>query len=166
MKIRIGAGTIITFVLVLIFGGYSLIRQRQQEKIPTIVERTVHGNTANSVSPVPEFLLRHKMELSLSSSQIQRIEKIAVAYRKDIEPYQQQIKKATVEYDSRIKLRQQQKKLSLKELQQASAEVQRLSAIMVTSRQAYWQKSSSVLTAQQRLQLTDLVKKAGLADLK
>lgn len=165
MKIRIGAATIVTLLLVLLIGGYGIYQQRRSAAQPPVVERTVQGTTPHGVAPVPEFLLHHQAEIALSQEQTQRIQKIATAYRKDIRPYQQQMKTSSAAYQKSMERRQQGKRLSIEELQRAADDVQRVSSIVVTTRHAYWQQACAVLTAPQQTKVDKLVAQATLQDL-
>lgn len=165
MKFRIGAGTIVTLVLVLLIGGYGVYQQRRSAAQPPVVERTVQGTTPHGVAPVPEFLLRHRADLVLSEGQGRRIQKIATAYRKDIWPYQQRMKTASAAYQKTMERRQQGKRPSVQELQRSSGDVQQLSSVVVTTRHAYWRQARAVLTPPQQKKADDLVAKATLRDL-
>ena len=165
MKFRIGAGTIITVVIALAIGGYGVYQQRRIAAQPVVVERTVQGATPQGVAPVPEFILRHRTDLVLSEVQVQRIHKIATAYRKDVGPYQQRMKTASAEYQKTMERRQQGKHLSLQELQRSSGDVQQVSSVVVTTRHAYWEQARAVLSAPQQTQVDKLVSTATLQDL-
>lgn len=165
MKVRMGAATIVTLVLVLLIGGYNVYQQRRSAAQPPIVERTVQGTTPHGVAPVPEFLLRHQAELALNAAQMQRLRAIAKAYRKDIAPYQQQLETAEAAYEKTVKRGQQGARPSLQELQQNSGEMQHVSRIVVTTRHAYWRQARAELTASQQQQADQLISKATLQDL-
>ena len=98
MKFNIGAGTLVTVLLALAIGGYGVYQQRKIAAQPPVVERVVQGTTPHGIAPVPEFLLRHRAELMLSDAQVQRIQTIATAYRKDVAPYQQRMNTASADY--------------------------------------------------------------------
>lgn len=102
MKFRIGAATIITGLLVLIIGGYGVYQQRHTATQPLVIENDVQGTTPSGISPVPEFILKHRIELELSDEQGQRIQTIATAYRKDVSPYQQKLDAASVDYQKKM----------------------------------------------------------------
>lgn len=165
MKFRIGAGTLITVLLALAIGGYGIYQQRKTAGQPPVVERVVQGATPHGITPVPEFLLRHRTELGLSDAQAKRIQTIATKYRKDVAPYQQRMNTASVNYQKKMERAQHGKRLSQQELQQAGVEVQQLSSIVVTTRHSYWQQARAVLTAKQQAQVDGLVSRATLRDL-
>lgn len=165
MKFRIGAGTLVTVLLALAIGGYGVYQQRKIAVQPPVVERVVQGDTPHGIAPVPEFVLRHRAELALNDAQLQRIQKIATAYRKDVAPYQQRMQRASADYQQNMDRAQHGKRLSRQELQQAGADMQQLSSIVVTTRHAYWQQARAVLTEKQQAQVDGLVSQATLRDL-
>lgn len=165
MKFRIGAGTLITVLLALAVGGYSIYQQRRTAAQPPVIERTVQGAGPHGIAPVPEFVLRHRAELALSDAQAARIQRIAAAYREDVAPYQQQVQKVSADYQKKMERVQQGRRLNQQELQHAGDDVQQVSRILVTTRHAYWQQARAVLTKQQQMQVDGVISKATLRDL-
>lgn len=165
MKLRIGAGTIITVLLALAIGGYGVYRQQRIATQPPVVERLVQGTTPRGITPTPEFLLRHRSDLRLSETQVQRIRAITVAYRKDLAPYQQRMKVVSANYQRQMERAKTKTHLSVQAIQNAGGDVQQISSIVVTTRRAYWQQARAVLTAPQRAQAEQLATQATLRDL-
>ena len=165
MKFRIGAATIITGLLVLIIGGYGVYQQRHTASMPLVVEHVVQVTTPSGISPVPEFILKHRTELELSDEQGQRILTIATAYRKDISPYQQKLDAASADYQKKMERLPADKRHSIQELETEGSDVQQLSSIIVTTRHSYWQQARDVLTEKQQVQVDKLISKATLQDL-
>ena len=165
MKFRLGTGTMLTVLLALGIGGYSVYQQRRLSAQPPLIERTVQGATAPGIAPVPEFLLGHRAALGLSDAQAQRIHALAASYRKDVAPYQQQLRPVSADYQQQVERAQGGKRLSIQQLQQAGSDVQRVSSIMATTRQSYWRQARAVLTTAQQAKLDGMLAGVKLRDL-
>ncbi len=164
-KFHIGAGTLITVFLALAIGGYSVYRQHRIAAQPPMVERIVHGSTGAGITPAPEFLLRHRLELALSAAQLERIQHIATAYRHEIAPLQQQATAVSADYRQQVEQTHQGKRPSLQDLQHAGGELTHLSSVLVTTRQSYWRQACAVLSTEQQGQADRLVTRATLEEL-
>jgi hypothetical protein len=106
---------------------------------------------------VPEFLLRHRGELTLSAEQVKKITVVAAAYRHDIAPFKPQVAAATAAYQKYLERTQNEKRPEMAEIEKQGAEVQRLSNILATSRHSYWKQARAVLTPQQQQRADALV---------
>jgi len=163
--LRIGVGTLITFGLALIIGGYSVYQQRQAAARRPVVERQVQGTSLSGIAPVPEFLLRHRQELSLSSEQVQKITAIAATYRRDIAPAKRQVDIAAEEYQKYLERAQDEKRPAPIDIDRQGETVRRLSRVLATARHSYWKQVCAVLTPQQQQQADALAARAQSNDL-
>ena len=165
MKFRIGAGTLITVVIALIVGGYSVLQQRRIASQPPVVERTIEGASPQGVAPVPEFLLRHTSTLHLTHTQTQAIAGIAAQYRREMAPITQKLQAASTEFRQYMDRDTLTTRHTKQDVSQHSAELQRWSHVVVAMRHAYWQQARAVLTSAQRRQADTLASKATLQDM-
>ncbi|HEY3379962.1 MAG TPA: hypothetical protein VGL77_21010 [Armatimonadota bacterium] len=165
LKLRFGAGTIVALVLALVFVGYTFVQGRRKAVTAPVIERHVIGDEAEGIAPVPEYLLRHQQELTLSTAQVTRVRRVADAYRRDIAPVQQQLTIATKKYQQYVERAQGATRPTIQELNAQSATYQRLSRVKTTTRHAYWQQARALLTPAQRQRVDALCKQARLQDL-
>lgn len=165
MKLRFGAGTLISLALVLAIGGYSVYQQKRVSSQPPVIERTLQGNGPRGIAPAPEFLLRHRGELALTAAQAQHISAIAALFRKDVTPSQQQLDTASAQYQKYMERVGSDARPDMQKIQQHSAEVQRLSSVVATTRHIYWQQACATLTTGQHQQVETLLPHVTLKDL-
>ncbi len=155
--------TLIMLAVVLAVGGYLTYQQRRAASRPPVVEREVIGAT-HGISPAPEFLLRHRGELQLTSAQQARVEQIAKQYRRDVAPTRAKLETASRQYQQYL-TRAGGKRPSAQDLAARGAEVSRLSGAIAVARHSYWQQARSVLTPRQQAEVDRLVESATLRDL-
>ncbi|MHB9026106.1 MAG: hypothetical protein ACYC7E_18355 [Armatimonadota bacterium] len=165
LPLHIGVGTLITVGLALIIGGYSVYQHYREAYRPPIIERQVQGAALKGIAPVPEFLLRHRQELSLSSAQAQKITVIAATYRRDIAPTKRQVDIAAEEYQKYLERAQDEKRPDPIDIDRQGATVRRLSRILATARHSYWKQARAVLTPTQQQQADALAARAISNDL-
>lgn len=166
MKFRIGPATMITLIIVAMIAGYSLYQQHRTNAQPPVIERQVSGATAAGIAPVPEFLLRHRAELALTAEQVAKLKGISAAFRKDIAPMQRQLTASAAAYRQYLDRTRTNNRPKAGEIESQSADIQRWSGVMATTRQAYWQQARDVLTATQRQRADALLAKVTVADLR
>jgi hypothetical protein len=162
---KIGAGTLVTVALALAIGGYGVYQQQRTAARPPVIERQVRGATASGIAPVPEFLLRHRRELALTAAQADAIGRIAAHYRRDIQPTERQLAVASRAFAAFIS-KPGKRPLAAPAISARSADVQRLSAALVMTRQAYWRQALATLRPAQQQQARTLTSAATLADLR
>ena len=165
MKFRFGIGTAIALLLALAAIGVTLYRHHQETTKPPIIEREVRGNTSHGIAPVPEFLLRHRQELGLSDTQVQRITRIAAQYRKDIVPVDEKLVAADKNFQQYVERHKNEPRPDTQQIEGNGSEIQRLSAVKFATRFAYWQQSRKVLNDTQQPRADALAKQATLKDL-
>jgi len=166
MKMKLRTSTIITFLIVLAFGGFSLVQRRKSDARPPIIERKVEATIASGVAPAPEFLLQHKKELALTVKQEQLITELATAYRRDIAPAQRQMDTAAKEYRQFMTQAQKENHSDTEKLREHGGDVQRLSGVIAATRQAYWRHAQAMLTEEQLRKVDGLLPQATIKDLR
>jgi len=166
MKLKLGMGTIITFLIVLAIGGMSVAQRMKGDAHPPVIERKVEVTTSHGIAPAPEFLLRHKKGLALTAAQEGEITRLAAAYRKDIAPLQRQADAAMKDYQQYMDRAQKGPRPDTQTLQAQGGDVQHLSSVMAATRQAYWKRAQGMLTETQRRQVDALMPQATLNDLR
>lgn len=160
---RRSAVTLITLLIVLAIGGYTLYQQRQNASRPPVVEREVRG-AVRGVSPAPEFLLRHEKELGLTTEQRRHLGTIVQHYRRDVAPAQARLEAAARQYEQYL-AQKSGPNPSAKDLGTQGAEVSRLSGVVAATRHSYWQQARGVLTPSQQAKADTLARGATLRDL-
>jgi len=165
MKLKLGMGTIITFLIVLAIGGMSVAQRMKNDAHPPIIERKVEVTTPLGIAPAPEFLLRHNNELALTETQVKQISTLAAAYRKDIAPVQRQLDDAAKGYQQYMAQAKQGPRPDTQKLQAQGGDVQHLSSVLAATRQAYWGRARGLLTEKQQIYLSSLVRQATIDDL-
>lgn len=162
-RFRFGIGTIVTLLLAVI-AGYLFYRQNVGGR-PPIIQHQVTGNSPRAIAPVPEYLLRHKGELLLTAGQEAQIQHLAQAYRHEVAAVQQSLSAAAKKFAADMERRSGAERPESREIIAASAEVQRLSAVVFTIRYSYWTRACMILNPGQRQQAIALSRQATLADL-
>lgn len=161
MRSRARRANLIFLVIIVAVGGFLYLRQRSKPPRPVVVAREVSGT--RGVAPAPEFLLKHAAELNLTAAQRARVEAVARAYRRDIAPTQEKLERATEQYQQY--LRSAKARRSAEELAAHGSEVQRLSAVVASTRRAYWEQAEGALTPAQRSIAETLARRGTVRDL-
>ena len=164
MKLRIGAGTIISLILALVVGGYSLYHYRPLRHHAPVVENIVQGTSPQGIAPAPEYLLRHKSDLALTDAQVKQITALGTQYRRDIAPAQKALSPAATDYEKYMERQAQSPRPdSQQQMSVHGADMQRLSSVLSTTRHSYWQQARALLTAAQQQGVDRLLPKVTLA---
>jgi hypothetical protein len=165
MKFKIGIATRIAIFIALIIGGYYIYQQKTTQSKGPVIERALQGVAKENIAPAPEFIIKQSIELKLSDAQLNKLQAIAAAYRKEITPYQQKIRAESFKYEKKMK-ELREKNASVNEITSAYNNISRLSSIISTTRQSYWQQAKKVLNESQQKLLDGLIiKKATVGDL-
>ena len=163
MKLRFGYGTIISLAIVSVLVGTQIYQKRQSAAREPVVEHQVHGITG--IAPVPEFALRHRAELALTNKQVHEITALAASYRKEVAPVKIRLDAAASDYTTYMERTVAEQRPEDKDVTERSAEVQRLSAVLASTRHAYWQRVLAVLTPSQVRTAQRAITGATLTDL-
>ncbi len=165
MKQRLGKATLIGIIGLLIMSGYVFYQTQMAPKKPPIIERNVESSSARGISPVPEFLIHHATELTLTDEQKAKIDAIAQEYRTKLEPLKKPLEDASNELAKKVEPGKSGDRTDINKLQTQNGEYQRLSAEVSNLRHEYWHQARETLTVAQQTQVDVLLKKVTAKDL-